>query len=61
MNKTLRRFQKLLRELFQFERSDLDFGIYRILNFKRDAVNSFIETELPDLIDSELKDGLLQE
>lgn len=28
------KFRKLLGELFQFESSDLDFGIYRVLNCK---------------------------
>lgn len=26
------KFQQLLRELFQFDCADLDFGIYRIMN-----------------------------
>ena len=30
----IQKFQDLLKELFQFEASDLDFGIYRILNYK---------------------------
>ena len=30
MNKPLEKFQDLLRELFQFDCADLDFGIYRI-------------------------------
>ena len=29
------KFQRLLRELFQFDCADLDFGIYRIMNYKR--------------------------
>jgi adenine-specific DNA-methyltransferase len=28
------KFQGLLEKLFQFDASDLDFGIYRILSFK---------------------------
>jgi adenine-specific DNA-methyltransferase len=28
------KFQQLLRELFQFDCADLDFGIYRIMNYK---------------------------
>jgi adenine-specific DNA-methyltransferase len=34
----IKKFQELLKELFQFETSDLDFGIYRILNYKRDLI-----------------------
>jgi len=40
---TISRFQSLLYELFQFEASDLDFGIYRILNYKRDQIDKFIK------------------
>jgi adenine-specific DNA-methyltransferase len=32
------KFQELLRELFQFDCADLDFGIYRIMNYKREVV-----------------------
>jgi adenine-specific DNA-methyltransferase len=44
------KFQELLRQMFQFDCSDLDFGIYRIMNFKRDAVRQFIEKDLPETI-----------
>ncbi len=46
------RFCTLLRELFQFEHSaGLDFGIYRIMNRKREAVEQFINKDLADEID----------
>ena len=35
-----------LREIFQFESKDLDFGIYRIMNYKRKEIEEFIEKEL---------------
>jgi adenine-specific DNA-methyltransferase len=47
----LKRFQELLGEIFQFESSDLDFGIYRILNYKRDEVEKFINQKLPQIIE----------
>jgi len=34
----LEKFKELLGDIFQFESSDLDFCIYRILNYKRDEV-----------------------
>ena len=37
---------KLLRELFQFDMADLDFGIYRIMNYKRAEIEKFIEKDL---------------
>ena len=53
------KFQNLLRELFQFDCADLDFGIYRIMNHKRDAVERFISEQLPDAIAAELDSGPL--
>jgi hypothetical protein len=44
----LQKFQQLLRELFQFDCQDLDFGIYRVLNYKRKNV------ELPQIVDEAL-------
>ncbi|MBI4334184.1 MAG: hypothetical protein HY673_23215 [Chloroflexi bacterium] len=43
---SLQRFQGLLEKLFQFDASDLDFGIYRVLNYKRDRVRKFIREDL---------------
>jgi adenine-specific DNA-methyltransferase len=43
---TIQKFQDLLKKLFQFEASDLDFGIYRILNYKRDRIEKFIQEDL---------------
>jgi adenine-specific DNA-methyltransferase len=47
----LKKFQELLREIFQFESSDLDFGIYRILNYKQKEVKEFIDQKLPQIIE----------
>ena len=55
----LTKFQGLLRELFQFDCADLDFGIYRIMNHKRDAVERFINEQLPATISEELDSGPL--
>jgi adenine-specific DNA-methyltransferase len=40
------RLSELLRELFEFNKADLDFGIYRIMNQKRDEVSGFLENDL---------------
>lgn len=53
------KFQQLLRELFQFDHADLDFGIYRIMNYKRDAIEQFITRDLPEAITEELERGAL--
>jgi len=52
--KNRRQLQTLLRELFQFDYADLDFGIYRILNEKRDEIERFIEHDLLDAVDQAL-------
>lgn len=41
------KLQAVLREIFEIDKADLDFGIYRIMNQKRDDVNKFIEKQLP--------------
>jgi len=53
------KFQELLRELFQFDCADLDFGIYRIMNYKRDVIEQFIQEKLPKAISNELEQGAL--
>ena len=42
----LEKFRKLLVELFMFDQADLDFGIYRIMNAKRDEITRFLNTDL---------------
>jgi len=37
---------KILNELFQLDQSDLDFGIYRIMNSKSDEINEFLKKDL---------------
>ena len=36
----------LLRKIFQLDRGDLDFGLYRIMNLKSKEINEFLEREL---------------
>ena len=43
-----------LREIFQVENEDLDFGIYRIMNYKRQEIEDFIENKLIKEIESQL-------
>ena len=53
------KFQNLLRELFQFDCANLDFGIYRIMNHKRDVVEEFFTQQLPASVCTELDSGQL--
>ena len=46
------KFQGLLEKLFQFEASDLDFGIYRILNYKRSKIETFIREDLKNRVEA---------
>lgn len=44
------RLIELLQELFEFDKAELDFGIYRIMNQKREEVSRFLEHDLlPDV------------
>jgi len=61
MSDYLEKFQQLLRELFQFDCADLDFGIYRIMNHKRDVIERFITNDLPKAVAEELERGALAE
>jgi len=50
-NEVLGKLQNLLKQLFEIDASsDLDFGIYRILNFRRREINKFIEERLPQRV-----------
>jgi len=48
----VKKFQDLFKKLFQFEASDLDFGIYRVLNYKRDRVEKFIQEDLKNKVET---------
>jgi adenine-specific DNA-methyltransferase len=50
-----RRKLQTLRELFQFDAADLDFGIYAVMNHKRAEVARFIEHDILDVIEPEFK------
>ena len=40
-----------LAELFQLDQADLDFGIYRIMNAKRDEITRFLDRDLLPQVD----------
>ena len=44
---SLLQLQALLRDLFQLDLSDLDFGLYRVLRRKRDDIEAFLNEQLP--------------
>ncbi|MEA2117157.1 site-specific DNA-methyltransferase [Halovibrio sp. HP20-50] len=54
------KFQELvakLREIFQIDQPELDFGIYRILNARADEINEYLEKRLPKKVQAALSSG----
>jgi len=49
------KLKQMLKELFQFENNDLDFGIYRIINIKKKEISEFIEKELFESVKKEIR------
>ena len=49
-----KKLQACLRQLFQFDSADLDFGIYQIMNQKREDIERFIEHDLLDAVEEGL-------
>ena len=47
MQTSQQKLQDLLQQLFRADNADLDFGIYRIINYRRDQIQEFIDGELP--------------
>lgn len=45
-----------LKEMFQMDQADLDFGIYRIMNIKRDEISRFLEQDLMPTLRSHLEE-----
>ena len=54
MPESLQKLQNLLQQLFRADAADLDFGIYRIINYRRDQIQNFIDEELPTIVNHAL-------
>ena len=54
MQESLQKLQNLLQQLFRADAADLDFGIYRIINYRRDQIQTFIDEELPTIVNKAL-------
>jgi len=50
------KLRNLLHEIFRSDLEDLDFGIYRIMNFKREEIKKFIEKDLLKEIEKEFEE-----
>ena len=53
--RNLDRLRVLLREMFQLDRGDLDFGLYRIMNLKSAEIVSFLDNDLLPQIKEKLQ------
>src|SRR5258707_2571 len=51
----VQKFKRLLSELFMFDHADLDFGIYRIMNAKRDEIRRFLDDDLLPQVRKEIE------
>ncbi|MBS9768473.1 MAG: hypothetical protein KGV44_13180 [Flavobacteriaceae bacterium] len=40
------KLQSVLKEIFELDKADLDFGIYRIINQKRNDINKFFRRNI---------------
>ena len=47
MTEQLQRFIDLLKGIFELDKSDLDFGIYRIMNIRKKEIEKFLNEGLP--------------
>lgn len=45
-------FIETLQSIFMMDHEELDFGIYRIMNYKRDEINDFLENRLLVQVDN---------
>jgi adenine-specific DNA-methyltransferase len=54
--KSIDKARSLLKRLFRTDNSDLDFGIYRIMNFKRNEIDRFIDNDLMAYAEDEFKE-----
>lgn len=54
MNDRQKRFIDLLENIFELDKSDLDFGIYRIMNIRRAEIEKFFKEGLPKKISETL-------
>jgi adenine-specific DNA-methyltransferase len=54
MNPNYEKLLRKLHELFMLDQEDLDFGIYRIMNFRRDEIKQFLDRDLLSQVRAEL-------
>ena len=53
----LERFVKLLKEIFELDKSDLDFGIYRVMNLRKARIEAAAEAARAAMEKAESEEG----
>ncbi|MCL2048048.1 MAG: site-specific DNA-methyltransferase [Defluviitaleaceae bacterium] len=54
MSEKLNRFINLLASIFELDKADLDFGIYRVMNIRKEEINEFLSSGLPKKVQEAL-------
>ena len=54
MNERMDRFINLLKEIFELDKSDLNFGIYRVMNLRKTQIEQFLSDRLPQMVQETL-------
>lgn len=54
MSERLERFVSLMKGIFELDKSDLDFGIYRIMNIRKQEIETFLSEGLPQKVQETL-------
>ena len=60
MQTSLHKLQELFQQLFRADQADLDFGIYRIINYRRDQIQAFINEKLPVIVKDSLANSEIE-
>ena len=55
MSEKLKRFTDLMQQIFELDKSDLDFGIYRIMNIRKVEIEKFLNERLPEMVAETLR------
>lgn len=55
MTTQFKKFRDTLDEIFMLDHAELDFGIYRIMNQKREDIGRYLDSELEKQVQAELK------
>lgn len=55
MSKSYEKLITLLKQMFQMDQADLDFGIYRIMNYKRKEIEKFLNEDLLPQVRTQLE------